>query len=745
MSSKERTPLDCAPVAGIDLERPSLGDLVERPRLVERLRGGAGPLVLLSAPSGYGKSVLLAQWAAADPRPFASITLGDVHNDPVLLLGWIVEALERTEPLPGEVAAALAGPEPDIRGVVLPRLARALAMRESASVLVLDELEHVDSPLSLLAIRTLAEHARPGTQIAVATRSEPALPLGRLRVNRLLTELGRGDLAMTTPEARSLLLGAGVELDAERLELLVRRAEGWPAALYLAALALCEHPGDESTIAHFAGDDRALAEYVRDEFLAPVSRHHREFLRRAAVLDRFSADLCDAVLGRRDSAAVLRELAQGNMLLHSLDRKSEWFRFHALLAETLRAELRRTEPELEPELHLRASKWWAAQGDMDRAIGHAVEAEAYERAGILLWQGVPEYNARGRIATVTRWLERLGPERVAEYPTLSLTAAQVCLTRGEGSMTDHWIAVSHSLIEELSDSPHKHMLQAGLAAAEAGLCRNGVASMTRLALAAAELAPPEHPGISMCHLLAGTGLRLGGRREEARQQLGVGVRRAAVGAPHVQVLCLTQLALIAVEDDDWHLAEALAARTRAQIERSGLGDYTTAALAFAISAFVRSRRGAEPEAVADLRQGLLLMRRLEDFAIPYEAQTRIALARAAIALDRRELACELLAEARVLVRREPEAPALAGWLAEAEAEAAAISAASGVRELTPAELRLLHQLPTHHSLPQIAAEFHVSPNTVKSQARAVYAKLGVSSRREAVERARAAGLLPAPD
>jgi LuxR family maltose regulon positive regulatory protein len=428
------------------------------------------------------------------------------------------------------------------------------------------------------------------------------------------------------------------------------------------------------------------------------------------------------------------------MLLLSLDHKDEWFRLHTLFGSMLRAELRRTEPGEESVLHRRASSWWAEHGDTDRAIEHAIAGKAYKRAGELLWAGVPDYNTRGRVATVERWLQRLGAERVAAYPTLSLTAAQGCLARGEGSMTEHWTAVSRSLLDKISQSTRKGSLTAGLALAEAGLARDGLVAMSERAAAAAEAIPDESPWLSMCCLLDGTSLLLRGHADEAREQLSEGARRGAVGGPHIQVLCLSQLALLAVEEPDWLVAEMLASQARAQIERSGLGDYTTAALALAVSAFVRSHRGMAEEAAADLQIGTRLMRRLDEFASWYEAQTRIVLARAAARLGDAGLARELMDEARRLIRLTPDATLLADWLRQGEAESEVISAAA-VDELTPSELRILLALPTHYSLPQIAARAHVSPNTVKTQAQAVYRKLGVSSRREAVERAREIGLL----
>jgi len=740
MSTSWSTP-DGLPVAGIDLARPSLASLVVRPRLLERLERATAPLILLSAPSGYGKSVLLAHRAARDSRPYASLTLGDAHNDPILLLEWVIDALDRIEPLPAGVAAALAGSSPDVEGAVLPKLAEALSARRRGAVLVIDELEHLESPQSLAVITSLAENARAGTQIAIATRVDPPLPLARLRANRLLVELRRDDLAMTAAEGRALLEGLEVKLSTAELDQLLERAEGWPAALYIAGLALLAEDDVSRAVARFAGDDRLLADYIRDEFLSTLSGRRVEFLRRISILDRFNGGLCDAVLQRTGSATALRDLMHGNMLLLALDRRDEWFRMHTLLAEMLRAELRRAEPELEPELHRRASRWWEERGDVDRAIVHAIEAREFEHAGALLWQAVPEYNARGRVVTVTRWLDRLGAEQIADYPTLSVSAAQGALSRGEGSMAEHWVSVSRVLVEKLADSKRKRLLKAGLALAEAGLGRGGVVAMSERAAAAVQLMDEDNPWISMARLFEGTSLVLRGQSEEGRARLLDGARRAAVGVPNIEVLCLTQLGLLAVAEGDWQGAQDLVSRGRTQVTRAGLADYPSTAIAFAAAALVRAQLGRDGEAAADLSHAVRLVRRLEQYAPWYEARARIILARGALRLGQVELAEALIGEARPHLANAPDATMLAYWLAEAEAEAKAISL-SRLPGLTPAEARVLRMLHTHHSLPEIAAQFNVSPNTVKTQAQSLYRKLGVRSRREAVERARAAGLSP---
>jgi len=244
----------------------------------------------------------------------------------------------------------------------------------------------------------------------------------------------------------------------------------------------------------------------------------------------------------------------------------------------------------------------------------------------------------------------------------------------------------------------------------------------------------------MCRLVEGVGLHLQGRRDEAHEKLADGARRGAVGAPNVQVLCLSQLALLAIEADDWTLAEMLASQARAQLDRSGIDEYPIMALALSVSAVVRSRTGRLEAAAADLRQGKALLERLEDFAPWYEAETWVALARASVRLGDAPAATLMLDEASRVLKSTPDAIVLAEWIAETALSIEAISE-SAIRDLTPAELHILQYLPTHLSFPQIAGQVFVSPNTVKTQAQSVYRKLGVTSRRAAVEQARAVGLL----
>jgi LuxR family maltose regulon positive regulatory protein len=714
--------------------------LVSRPRLVVQLERSSASVVVVCAPSGYGKSVLIGQWADRDPRPFPTVILGGEHNDAALLVASIIAALDPVEPVPTAVEAALANPQPSMERVVLPRLRGVLEQRTLPFVLVLDDFERIESPRALGVISAIMGAFPRGSKLVLLTRTEPALPIGRLRAHRELTELGPQDLKMGRRECQELLLAIGLELSSQQLETVVARTEGWPAALYLAGIALIDAPDPATAIARFAGDDRFVVDYIRDEFLDAISRQRLEFLRRASVLDRLSGDLCDVVLEQRGSATELRDLSHSNVLLTPLDRRDEWFRFHPLFREMLRAELRRVAPEEEAELNRRASDWWAAAGDWDRAITHAVDAGALARAGELLYMGIPEFTARGRNATVMGWLDRLGEQTVSTDAALSLTAAYAHVTQGAGAKTEHWAAVAAGLLEREEPSPRKAVLDAGLAMIEATLARGGVSAIADRTALAAELLPDDSPWMSLCRLIEGVGLHLRGLREDAHEKLIDGARRGAVGAPNVQVLCLSQLALLAVEKNDWTLGDMLASQARAQIDRSGLIDYPMMALALAVSALVRSRTGRLAQAAADLHQGTILLEQLEEFPPWYEAETWVVLSRTAARLNDPPTANRMLGEALRALSLTPDAVVLEEWIAETALSIATVSA-SPAHGLTPAELRVLQFLPTHLSFPQIAGEVVLSTNTVKSQARNVYRKLGVTSRRAAVAQAQAAGLL----
>ncbi len=241
-------------------------------------------------------------------------------------------------------------------------------------VLVLDHVESLQNDECLDTIAELALHLPTGSRLALGTRAEPPLPMARLRAGGDVVEVGVDALAMTGLEGRALLDAAGVQLTDAELDQLLDRTEGWPVGLYLAALALRAGASQQHAGVAFSGDDRLMADYLRTELLARLSEAEVSFLTHTSVLDRMSGRLCDAVLDRTGSGAVLESLAHSNLLLVALDRHGEWYRYHHLFRDLLRAELQRREPELVNALHIRAAEWCEANRMPEPAIDHAQKA-----------------------------------------------------------------------------------------------------------------------------------------------------------------------------------------------------------------------------------------------------------------------------------------------------------------------------------------------------------------------------------
>jgi LuxR family transcriptional regulator, maltose regulon positive regulatory protein len=682
---------------------------IARPRLVRRLsEARETPFALLVAPAGYGKTTVLSEWAARDGRRFAWIDLSAGDHHPDRLLAAVRRIVHDTEP---------------------------------PTVLVVDNAQLVSTPETFDALDAVASSMPSGSQLALASRCEPGLPVGSLRAQRRVVELRSGDLAMTRSEAGALLATAGISLGRAGLDTLMRRTEGWPAGLYLAALSLRAQPDVDEALARFAGDDRVVADYLRDEVLARLEPDRLAFLLHTSILDTLSGSLCDAVTAGRGSAKTLEALARSNALLATLDRGGTTYRYHPMFSEMLSAELRRLEPESEPELHARASGWYDERGDVDSAIHHAVAADDAERAGELLCRHGSSYIGQGGNAALQGWLSHFSDKQLAAVPALAVAAANSRLVAGEADHARHWAMAATRGLERGRSAKHRP-LDAAVALLRAALAENGLAQMGRDAVRAFGLASDAGDARPLARLLAGTAHHLAGDRPRARAELDDGARSSAVAAPHVQALCLAQLALLEMDCDDWDVAAALAERARARVEGCGLADYPIAALVYAVTALTRSHWGSVEDAHRDLRTSSRLTARLVDFLPWYEAETRVALARASLGMGDVANARIRLDEAARLARGMPESPTLRSWLTEARSQLEAATGSAGDSlTLTAAELRVLRMLPTHLSFPAIATQLFVSTNTVKTHVRALYRKLDASSRSEAVAHADAAGLL----
>ncbi|ADB74394.1 HTH-type transcriptional regulator MalT [Geodermatophilus obscurus DSM 43160] len=410
--------------------------LVARPRLDECLaRGTESALTLVSAPAGFGKTTLLTEWLAtapADGRSVAWLSLDPRDNDPAVFWTYLVAALQAVEPAVGAGARSLLQSPQSPAEAILSSLLNDLSGVSNDVVLVLDDYHVIEAPDVQEGMAFLLDHLPPQFHLVIATRADPSLPLARLRARGELVEVRVADLRFTADEAAAYLSGVmGLDLTAEDVEALEGRTEGWIAALQLAALSLQGREDVAGFIAGFAGDDRYIVDYLVEEVLQRQPESVRSFLLQTSVLGRLSGGLCDAVTGQNGGKAMLEALDRANLFLVPLDDRRQWYRYHHLFADVLRARLLNEQPERVRDLHLRASVWCERNGARSEAIEHALDGGDFERAAALVELAIPALRRARQEATLRRWLEALPDELFRSRPVLTIGYVGSLMSRGE--------------------------------------------------------------------------------------------------------------------------------------------------------------------------------------------------------------------------------------------------------------------------------------------------------------------------
>jgi LuxR family transcriptional regulator, maltose regulon positive regulatory protein len=725
-------------------ERPGM---VSRSSILDRLEAcAATPVVAVCAPAGYGKTVLAAQWAKRDPRPFVWLSIDGNDNDPAVLLTYLAVGLDRVEPIDPAVLGALASRGASTAGTVVPLLGVALSAKALPVVVVLDDVQLLHDQEGLDAIAVLVDHLPPGSQLVVISRGEPPLPVARWRAEGRLAELGQGDLAMGGQEAGLLLRATGLAMPDAGVAELLRRTEGWPVALYLAALSIkTRHAGHGGGVG-FGGRDRLLVDYLRSVLLSRLSPTEVRFLTRTAVLERLSGPLCDAVLGTTGSAAVLASLERANLLVVPLDRKREWYRYHPLFRELLSGQLERDEPELVGQLTRRAAQWCEHHGLAEAAIDYAMDAgDADLVARIVERAAVPVYRS-GRLATVQRWFDWFDDHGLIErYPTVAVVGAWLQALGGHAAAAERWADAAERGSYQGTLPDGSASIDGWRALLRAKLCRHGVKGMQADAELALALIPVGSLWRAPAQLLLGISHLLAGDQRVADVLLAEAIEVAEdTGATLAATVGLAERAILAIGRQDWPKAELLVKQARSVVDRAHLQDCTTSVVLYAAAARVAIHQGEVGQAEQDLAHAQQLRPQL-NHALPYYAvQARLELVRAYLALAEVASARAVLREVDDLLVRRPRLGTLPEQANQLRTQLDHIHAhVIGASPLTTAELRLLPLLSTHSSFRDIGQQLHRSRHTVKSQAMSVYRKLGVSSRDEAIQRARTLGLLAA--
>ena len=465
--------------------------LVARPRLLERLSLQAeSELTLVSAPAGFGKTTLLAEWlaaVAADGRSVAWLSLDKGDNDPVVFWTYLIGALQTAaEGVGGRALSLLQSAQPPIEAV-LATLLNDLSALPNDVVLVLDDYHVIDAGGDVQdKMAFLLEHLPPQLHLVIASRADPALPLARLRGRGELVEIRAADLRFTTDEAAAYLNGVmGLVLTARDVTALEGRTEGWIAALQLAALSMQGRDDAAAFIADFAGDDRYIVDYLAEEVLQRQPEHVQHFLLQTSVLDRLTGPLCDAVTGQEGGKAKLAALERGNLFLVPLDDRRRWYRYHQLFADVLRARLLDGQPDDVPELNRRASAWYEQNGEPSEAIRHALAAGDVERAADLVELVIPDLRRSRQEATIRSWLEAIPDDVVRVRPVLAVGYIGALMSSGEFEGVEDRLQHVEGSLEHTSDHASTWTPPAGTVVVDDGEFQRlpGVIQMYHAALA----------------------------------------------------------------------------------------------------------------------------------------------------------------------------------------------------------------------------------------------------------------------
>lgn len=741
-SARAEAPAGLAPVLASKLTVPAVRQgHVARPRLVERLRTFAPRrLTLLAAPAGFGKTTLLAEWVEGEPPDsVAWITVDDRDDDPLRFWAHVVEAFRRVAPEVAKTGALLESGDAD---VIVPRLLNVLAAIDRTVSLVLDDYHLVTAERVHESLSLFVQHVPSHARVILATRRDPPLPLGRLRAAADLGELRATDLRFDVAESRSLLGGSlGIDLTDDDVSSLHEKAEGWPAALYLAGLSLRDRADPHAFVVRFAGSNRHIADYVSAEVLAAADERTQDFLLRTSILTRLSGPLCDAVLDSAGSADRLRELERSNLFVVALDDDRVWYRYHPLLRELLGFELHDRAPEVAAALHVRASAWLEEHGELEDAVEHAVQSGDVHLAGMLIrrhWKVV--LDQRGRVETVREWLDRLPVSAVAAEPALALIRAVVGVALGSTmDEVEPWLAAAEEHLPGERDPDLPLPLDTESPRLEAEILRALIGSTDVAASLEAARAVVTHASSASpaARALAATAfaywLLLSGREHEA-----LPVAREALHGPFSPTVPLVwslqhavaSLAAGGLGDDV--VSGALARQAVEIVGRSRHDETPRAALAWIAYGAACARAGARPAAETALARAVTLT---DTRALALERALAL-IVQASVARTRDVgKADQALAEAHELVNAAEHPGFLADLLASNDPRPAA-RLRRAHETVSDAELRVLRLLPTRLTQREIGRELYLSFNTVKTHTRSLYRKLSVDSRRDAVARAR---------
>jgi LuxR family maltose regulon positive regulatory protein len=591
----------------------SASGLLNRDDLLRMLdRAVTKRVTVISAPPGSGKTSLLRAWAGrcTNPRRVALVSVDRDQQDPQRFWSAVLHAISRAAPSidPETQPAAIAALDGD---QVVDMVLSALAGEVEPVVLIIDDLHELSSADAFAQLEHLLAVLPGSSRVMLSSRRDPPIRLHRLRLAGEIAEIRAGDLRFTERETRELLAGSAITLSDAGAAALYRRTEGWAAGLRLAVISLRGHPDPERFVAEFSGSDRAIGEYLMAEMLERQPREVQSMLLRTSLVERLDGELADLLAGRAGSEQILLGLEDANAFVVSLDARRTWFRYHHLLADFLRLELRRTLADEVPDLHRRAAKWFADHGEAVEAVRHTLAAGDWPDAARLLADHLFSLTLDGQEGTIDALL-RSFPEGVsADDPELALAHAAVELAQGRLEEAAAQLALADSHLQSAPPA-RRPRLAVAIASLRLALARRSgrfTEVMEQVKLVGASTADEASEPIAMGSELRGVALMNLGivetwsrRYDDADRHLSDGAALAkAMGRPFLEVSCRahqifpTTLVSLASARERGRQAVALA-------ERHGLGNRPILAPALGAVAFWAIWMGEFAEAESALRR-----------------------------------------------------------------------------------------------------------------------------------------------
>jgi LuxR family maltose regulon positive regulatory protein len=721
------------PGVGVPRLRPGIVDRARLTRLLGRGRGAH--LTLVTGPAGYGKSVAVETWLAGTGRAAVWISLDGRDNDPARL--WSSVATATSEALDGVGNEALATLGSSSVESAIDALARALRRDGRELVVVLDDLHEIDDARCLATLDHGIARLPVNVQLVLVTRTVPALRLARLRAQGQLVEIDAGELTFTAAEARRLMATIdGLAIDDATVRELTARTEGWPAALYLGALHLRASADPKEAVAALGGGQRHIADLLAHEVVAELEPAVARFLIRSSALPRLSGELCDDVLELQGSAAMLRQLERTNLLVTELSDRPGWYRCHALLREHLLSEAQKGEAE---ELQRRGLAWSLRHGMVEDAAEYAVMCGEFDALGTLVEEHGIRLARTGRAGTLARWTDALPRELLAERPTVLVFALVASFSVGRPTLElQRRVSFAYAAWAAAPDrwSPGDvcllHVERSLYTIDDAGVSQLLAEEAVRIARTEVEhLLVISLAVLAHAQLLTGDPAATTSAREAIEHP-------DAADRPYGLLAASAIMALAAARADRPTIAREHADRALRIARDPSLAASASTSWAELADAVTSKVEGRLPHAE---RAGARAVARAISGGVT-EAWMRLELAAIQAHRGRVSAASRSLDRANELLANavDPGAlPAFADAVA-AELQGARHRPPAAWEPPSPAETAVLRLL-GDHTTREIGDELYLSVNTVKTHIRAIYRKLGVSSRDDAVRRAEALGLL----